>query len=287
METNLRRGIIATFGITFFLMVVMIVVWKFKFYDDVNAQLTQTAANYSTQKGIAADLSKNQLAAAIAQDRVLLAKDELDYFQKRFRALNINVNPDSKGGDGNRNATWVGWMREYFSEYGLAMRKELVNAAQETDVVLNTTVKVQAPPQLPELVAAPPSGFLRPIQGDLSVEVVGSLPDILRFLDRVNRSAILMTVGNIKIEGPGSSTAAGGGEALLPKATFTIAPYLLAKGPSVQLTAGAAAPVAGSSTGEEGMFPSMSGSPSATSASPGASPMPISSPMPSGTAARP
>ncbi len=231
METKYRRGIFLAFGITFALIVAMIVVWKLKFYDDVTQQLTTTQASYATAKTTGATLDAELKGAAIAKENLVLAQDEIGYFRQRFRSLNFDLT--ATPGEGPRNRTWLGYMNEYFSDYGLEMRRQLVRAADETGVVLDTSLKVDAPPQMPENVVAPPSGFLKPVTGgSITVTVAGDLGSILRFLERVNRSPILMTVGAIKLEGASPAI----------KATFTITPYLLGTGPSIVLPA--AAPVA-------------------------------------------
>jgi hypothetical protein len=233
METKYRRGIFLAFGITFALIVAMIVVWKLKFYDDVTQQLTTTQASYEAAKTTGATLDTELKAASIAKANLVLAQDELDYFRRRFRSLNFDLT--ATPGEGPRNRTWLGYMNEYFSDYGLEMRRQLVRAADETGVVLDTSLKVDAPPQVPENVVAPPSGFLKPVTGgSLTVTVAGDLGSILRFLERVNRSPILMTVGAIKLEGASPAI----------KATFTITPYLVGTGPSIQLPAAAPAAAA-------------------------------------------
>jgi hypothetical protein len=229
METKLRRSIIATFAVTFALIVAMIVVWKLKFYDDVTSKQTVAQDALTKQKTDADKLAVNLLAEAVAKDRVDLATRQLDYFQARFRSLDFDLTNEF-----TRNRTWVGYMQEYYADYGLQMRRQLVQAAEDTNVVLTTTLKVDAPPQLPEAVVPQNSGFMKPISGgSITVDVVGAYADIVQFLRRINRSAILMSIGNIKLEGASPLT----------KATFTITPYLVAKGKSIVLQAPAAAAV--------------------------------------------
>lgn len=235
METKYSRAIWITIGVTFALIVATIVVWKLKFYDDVNARLTKAEADYQTAKTTADTLERELKAEALAKEKLLLAQDQLAYFRSRFRALNLDLTP---GGPLNRS--WIGYMNEYFSGYGLSLRQQLLRAADETGVAIDTKIEVDAPPQMPENVTAPPSGFLKPTAGAgggaLNVVVTGDMDSILRFLDRVNRSPILMTVGAIKLEGASPEI----------KATFTVTPYLVAKGPAVKLTAPpAAAPAEG------------------------------------------
>ncbi|PQV64907.1 hypothetical protein B1R32_103174 [Abditibacterium utsteinense] len=273
METKYRRGIFLAFGVTFALIVAMIVVWKLKFYDDVTAQITTAQTAYDAAKTTGATLDRELKAAAISKENLVLANDQISYFRQRFRSLRFDLRPTP--GDGPRNRTWLGYMNEYFSDYGLAMRRQLISAANESGVVLNTSLKVDAPPQVPENIIAPPSGFLKPVMGGvLTVDVTGTLPDILRFLERANRSPILMTVGAIKLEGASP----------LIKASFTLTPYLVATGPSIELPA--VAPAEGS-TGLSGT--SLGGTTSAgISSVPGGPPIPSATtpggpPVPSST----
>ena len=228
METKYRRGIFLAFGITFALIVAMIVVWKLKFYDEVTQQISDAQTAYGAAKTTAATLDQELKDAAVAKENLSLAKDELQYFRQRFRSLNFDLTPSP--GDGRRNRTWQGYMNEYFADYGLEVRRQLLRAADETGVILDTSLKVDAPPQVPENVVAPPSGFLKPVSGgSMTVTVGGDLGSILRFLERVNRSPVLMTVGAIKLEGASPAI----------RATFTITPYLVGTGPSIVLPAGA------------------------------------------------
>ncbi len=236
MEIKYQRGIFLALGITFALIVAMIVVWKLKFYDDVTQQITTAQTNLTTAQGKGATLDTELKGAAIAKENLTLAQDELTYFRRRFRSLNFDLT--ATPGDAPRNRTWRGYMNEYFADYGLELRRQLLQSAAETNVIINTSVKVDAPPQVPENVVAPPSGFLKPVSGgNLTVDVTGDLGSILRFLERVNRSPILMTMGAIKLEGASPTI----------KATFTLTPYLVGTGPAIVLPAGAGV---GATTGE-------------------------------------
>ncbi len=242
MEIKYKRGIYLAFGITFAVIVALIVVWKLKFYDEVTAQIAAAETAYGTAKSTAATLDAEQKAAAIAKENLVLAQDELDYFRQRFRSLRFDFTPGR--GDAARDRTWRGYMNEYFANYGLEVRRQLIAAADETGVVLNTSLKVDAPPQMPELVVAPPSGFLKPVSGgNMTAEVTGDFGSILRFLERINRSTILMTVGAIKVEGASPAI----------KATFTLTPYLLGTGPAIVLPA--SAPVAAAAANPDGTPP--------------------------------
>lgn len=237
METKYRRGIFLTFGVTFALIVAMIVVWKLKFYDDVTQKIGKSKTAYNAAKTTADTLDEEVQAAAISQENLALAQDQIAYFRQRFRSLRFDLTPTP--GDGPRNRTWIGYMNEYFSSYGLAVREQIVSAANDSGVVLNTKLTVDPPPQVPENVVAPPSGFLKPVTGGvLSVDIVGDFDATLRFFERINRSPVLMTVGAVKMEGISP----------VIKTTFTITPYLVATGPSIELPA---APVTTDGAGEQ------------------------------------
>ena len=157
----------------------------------------------------------------------------MDYFRKRYRNLEFNLTSE-----GATQATWIRLLNEHFADYGLELRRQLVQAADESGVVINTAAKIENPPQVPENVIPPPSGFAKPVTGGaLSVTVTGSASAILRFFDRINKAEILMGVGNVKLEGTSP----------LISASFSLTPYLVASGDSANLpgAASAAAPVAG------------------------------------------
>lgn len=241
METKYKRAIFIALGVTFVLMVATIVVWKLKFYDDLNAQISTTSGEYTKAKEAGNGLPKQLQAQALAKEKLTLAQEQIGYLHKRFRSLSFDLTSD-----GSVNRTWIGYMNEYFADYGLNLRRQLVQAADETGVVLNTSLKVDAPPQMPENVAAPPNGLLKPVTGStLTVTVTGDLPSILRFLERINRSPILMTLGAIKLEVLPLLPTDEPGRPDRIQASFTLTPYLVATGPSVVLkapTTDAAAP---------------------------------------------
>ena len=208
----------------FVLTVAMVLVWKFKFYDQVVQKLDTSTKAYATSSGNAAKLSKTRVAALLAYQKLGLAQGELAYFRTRYRSLQMNVEPDPVAGFGPRDATFVRYLNEYSRDFGLAARGQLIRAADESGVKIDTSIKVDAPPQNPEDVKAPDSGFLKPETDALDVTVTGTLDDILRFFQIINRSEILMVVGNVKLEGLSPSI----------KASFTLTPYLLVTGNSAK-----------------------------------------------------
>ena len=253
----------------FVLTVAMVLVWKFKFYDQVVQKLDTSTKNYAESSKNAAKLSKTRVAALLAYQKLGLAQGELDYFRTRYRSLQMDVETDPIAGYGPRDATFIRYLREYSRDFGLAARGQLLRAADESGVKIDTSIAVDAPPQNPEDIKPPDSGFLKPETEALDVTITGTLDDILRFFQIINRSEILMVVGNVKLEGLSPSI----------KASFTLTPYLLVTGKSAKQKeipglAGAAGAVAttgaGSSPGSGSS--SSSGSGSSSSSSPTTSP---------------
>ena len=241
-EQKLRFAILGTLIGTFVLIVAMVLVWKFKFYDQAVQQLNTATTATQTAQTTAGGLAKAQKEALLAQQKLGLAQGELDYFRTRYRSLPF----DLTGGPASP-ATFVTFKRylnEYSSDFGLQARAQLIRAADESGVLINTNIKVDAPPQNPEDVQSPPSTFLKPQTAPLDVSITGQLGDILRFFQIINRSEILMVVGNVKLEGASPTI----------KASFTITPYLLASGPSVAVkpVIAGAAPAAGAPGAEGG-----------------------------------
>lgn len=241
-DQKLKYATIGTLVGAFVLIVAMILVWKFKFYDQVLADLDKSDKALVAAQGTAKDLDKAQKAALLARQRLDLAKGELSYFRTRYRSLPLDLT-----NEGAREVTFRRQLNEYSLGFGLQARNQLIRAADESGVVINTNIKVDAPPQVPENVVSPPSGFFKPQTAPLAVSITGTFDSLLRFFQIINRSEILMVVGNVKLEGASPAI----------KATFTITPYLLASGTSAQQSAiGGAAPAAanaegGSPEGEE------------------------------------
>ena len=221
METKLRRLIIGTFAGTFVLLVLMIVLWNMVLIRPLKENITTAQANYDKQKTEAGDLKKSLANKVKAEKNLMLVQDQLKVFRQRFRSINFDLTTPAK-----TELTWKGYMTEYSREYGIALRDEIVAAADDAGVDVATSAKIDAPPQKPEDVVAP-AGFLKPVTGgNLSVTIEArSYNDLLRFLTRINKSRILMTVGNIKLAGYAPAI----------KASVTLTPYLITTGPSVQL----------------------------------------------------
>jgi len=252
-ESALRNRNIAVVAIAFLLALIVALVWKLRFFDNVNAQLNTAQSSLVTQSATAKKLEASLTAQRIAEVNRDLAERQVTVFRQRFRSLNYDLNSSP----GAREATFRRVLNEYFTDYGVELRRELIQAADESGVIIATSVKVQTPPQNPEDVVAPPTGFIKPLDGGgtMSVTITGTLPNILRFFERINQSEILMTVGSstqtgLKLENTAS-------DASIIRATFTITPYLLATGPDAALPGGGATTSAAS--GPSGQQPVSSG----------------------------
>jgi hypothetical protein len=240
-ETKLKRWILGIYIGMVVLLVAMVLVWKLRFYDKVNTEITDANTALTKAKAKALGLNDQLFAEAKANEKLALARSQVEYFRARFRHINFDTSSP-----GAINATWIRYMNEYFSDFGLEARRQLIASADETGVKINTKIVVSAPPQNPEDLVSPPSGYLKPVTtGSIEVTVEGNLPAVLRFFERVNKSPILMLVGNVKLEGVSPNI----------KATTTITPYLVAAGPSAQLAAPAAPPQTEGAPGPDGTPP--------------------------------
>ena len=233
-ETKLKRLILGIGIGTLVLTVAMILVWKLRFYDPLNVEITRETGLYNTATTTAKGLDQALKDEAQAKQKLQLAKAQIGYFRSRFRSLPFDLRDN-----GTRDATYLRYLNEYFAEYGLAIRRQLLQAANETGVTIDTKIAVNAPPQVPEQVVSPPSGFLKPLtSGSIAITAKGTLPNILLFMERVTRAEILMSVGTVKLDGISPDITA----------SFTLTPYLVASGPSALLPP-AAAPAAPAAEG--------------------------------------
>jgi hypothetical protein len=285
VESRIRRNIYILIGVAVFLLIAMIAAWYFVLIKKQKEDLASLQGQITTRQGNADRLAKALADAQKAQDRLGYLQSQIGFFRNvRYRSLkfdDINASGDAGLQKAARIATWRRWLREYFTEYGLALAKTLQDYANDAGVVINTTSKINAPPKAPEEVAVPPNGIFKPA-GDapLSVTITGPLENVIRFFDRINTSNILMMIGTIKLEsaaaggasgGPGA--AAGGGANTTPvglrpgvsprlMASFNLTPYLLASGKDVDAAGGGGSAAPPASTAPSA--PTSSGSPSSS-----------------------
>ena len=225
-EKKLRIAWIGTLVGAFVLIVAMVLVWKFRFYDPLLSELDTATTEFAKQDEQAKKLDASLKGALLAQQRLELANGELEYFRARYRNLPMDLTESPVVGQGPRNATFVRYLDEYSLNFGKAARAQLIRAADESGVQITTNIKVQAPPQNPEDVTAPASGLLKPSNEILGVTVTGTFGSILQFFQIINKSEILMVIGNVKMEGTSPAI----------KTTFTITPYLVVSGPAKQVS---------------------------------------------------
>lgn len=223
METKLRRLIIGTFVTTFVLLVGMIVAWNMMLIRPLNQTRDAATTALEANRTLGKQLGENLAKKVKHEKNVILLNDQLEAYRNRFRSINYDFTTDAA-----RQTTWRGLMTEYSREYGLALRQEVVDAAEESGVDITSSAKINNPDQKPEDVAVP-GGFLKPVTGGtLSVSLEArSFNDVLRFLNRINKSRILMYVGNVKLEGYAPAI----------KVNMTLTPFLLTRGPAVKLPA--------------------------------------------------
>ncbi len=266
-EALLRRNITIIAIASVVLAGLITLIMKLRFFDTVNTSLTSANASYAQFTTDGAKLEQSLKEQRIAENNLIFAQEQTGVFRQRFRSLTFNLegpNPVTA-----REATWRRYLNEYYSDYGVELRRVLIQAADESGVILTTSVKVQAPPANPEDVVSPPGGFLKPLadaSGNLvNVHVEGSFANILRFFERINQSEVLTTVGSVGTTGVKLETSPLG-----EVASFNMTPYLVVTGPSALL------PAAGASTATTGTAP----------AGPGGPPGPTA-PVPSGTSPGP
>ena len=224
---KIQRNIYIVFGVSALLLIGMVAAWFLLLVRPQNDEIAKVRGNYEARAKVAETLGAELVHKAKAAEQKQYLDGQLAFLQTRYRSLYFDkIEGDGPLADVNRDRTWRRWMNEYYSEFGVEARQELIAAANETGVIIKTSIKVDAPPKVPEEVAPPASGFLKPTGasgGALGVSITGTFPDILRFLNRINLSPILMSVGNIKLDGYSPTI----------NASFTITPYLLSRGTEI------------------------------------------------------
>jgi hypothetical protein len=258
MEKTIRRNIYIVLGLTVVLLIAMVFAWGTMLVKPQNAAIAKAQTDYQASKTVADRLPQAIADKTKAEDRRAYLRGQIAFFQQRYRSLRFgDINStDPVRQKSEREIAWRRWQNEYFNDYGIALRQELINVANSTGVTINTAVKVVAPPRAPEEVAVPAYGLFKPTGGALAITITGTLSNIMQFFNRVNQSSILMLVDrNVRLEGYSPEI----------KATFSLTPYLLAAGPGVTLGTGtpgaaAAAPAPGVGGETSGAYPGGSSS---------------------------
>jgi hypothetical protein len=280
VETRIRRNIIILVVVTFLVLIGMSAAWFFVLVRPQREKSAALATEYETLQATAKTLQAKQEEQRIAEDKLAYLEGQLFLFRGSDENPSVNglyrrlyfgdIQGDSPVNQRDRQIAWRSWMNEYHSAngFGPALLRELRRAEADSLVgVKIPEIKVDAPPQRPEDVTVPANGLLKPLSttnnGELTLEVTGGFPNILSFLQRLNRSGILMVVGNIKLEGYQPNL----------KATFNVTPYLVAagKGVTITATAGGGAAPAGGAGGPGAPGP---GAPGPGAPGPGAPPAP-------------
>lgn len=258
METRIRRNIIILVVVTFLVLVGISAGWFFLLVRPQREEMAKVETEYTARKAKADGLKKAMEQERQAKDKLEYLKGQMFFFRGSDESRAVNglyrrlyfgdIEGTSPLNERDRLEAWRAWMNEYHYEYGPALKLELMSAANDEPsrqapvVITMSDIKVDDPPQMPEEVKGkiPPNGFLKPLSatnnGDLDITVTGSFPNIMRFLERLNRSSFLLVVGNIKLEGHSPSL----------KASFKLTPYLIAGGKGAKIAAAApAAPAEG------------------------------------------
>lgn len=242
MEARIRRNIIILLVVTFVAIVGMCAGWFFVLVRPQREEIAKVDTQYQDFSAKA-----GQLKAAYGKQRE--AEDRLDYLTGEmafFRGSDENramgglyrrlyfYDPQA-GTDVEKKAAqdrnWRAWMNEYHYAFGPAFLLEIIEARNATRVgVPLPKIEVDDPPQMPEQVKIPTNGFLKPLaatnNGTVELKVTGTFGNILRFMDKLNRSSILMVLGNVKLEGYSPRITA----------TFPVTPYLIASGPGAKIS---------------------------------------------------
>ncbi|HEX8551115.1 MAG TPA: hypothetical protein VF681_06110 [Abditibacteriaceae bacterium] len=264
-ETKIKRSIIILIGLTVLILIGMVLGWLIVLMRPQQEKIAAVQKEYNERKTEADKLPGNLVAQRAAEDKQRYVEGQLAFFrgdaqsrwQGRYRTFVFSELGDPASETPEQKALRIGvWrrqLREYFSEYGEALRATLIRAANATDdprdgkkFVLSTSVKVDAPPKAPEDVTVPPNALMKPTGatggGALSVTVTGSFNEIKNFFTRINREPILFNISNVKLAGVSPNIAT----------SFTITPYLLATGPGAKVNVAAPAPAEGAPSSEGG-----------------------------------
>jgi len=254
VERRIKRNFIIWGVATAVIVIGMAVGWYVALIRPQKEAIVAKTTEYTARKEVASGLGAALEERAKAEQNLRYAKAQLAFLRSRYRSMSFDFGqetdtPTAKADsqdvkDYKRNVTWRRWLNEYYSGYGLALQRELIDAANDSGVIIRTSFSVTAPPKAPEDVVPPSNGFFKPTGAPLTLDVTGSLASHMKFLRRLNSmsSNILLLVGNIKLDGTSPQIKAG----------FTVTPYLLATGAPVTLQGVIAAAPAAPAPGAPG-----------------------------------
>lgn len=206
--------------------------WFFVLVRPQKEEIEKTSANLKKYKATAAELPENLIRKQKAADRLAYMLDQIAFLQNRYRSFDYGDlnNADAEKAKAERNRTWLRLMKEYNRSFGDTLKQQLITAANVSPrVTITTAVQVEKPPAIPEEVKVPANGLIKP-SPVLKVTVKGSFPQILAFFERINevaapnRRTILLLVGSdLSLSGTSPDI----------QASFSVTPYMIGKGPSV------------------------------------------------------
>jgi len=233
VEKIILRNIYIVIGVTVVLLIIMVGAWAKLLVSPQMEALAKAKQEYDAAKTEADKLPAAMVDRLRAEHEVRFVQSQLAFLQQRFRRLSFDYQGKDLNDRATREVVWRRWLNEYHHGYGRDLSRELVAVANAANVDIKTEVKVVDPPQIPEEVMAPKNGLLKPTgAAPLPVEISGALPNIMDFLNRINRSPIFMVVpSGLKLEGYSPNITV----------TFTLQPYLLAAGKNVPIQAAAGA----------------------------------------------
>lgn len=270
-EKKLKIWLGVILGVGSLLLVAMGAAWLMLLMKPQNEELLKETSNLSQLKTTAGGLAAAKQALVDAEVKEKHLSQQITFFRNRYRAFDYESwtpagNPQLSAAQNKalQEKIWRAQMKEFSYVYGPRLMGELIGAAQSSGVQLagldKLKITVQDPPKGPEDLSIPPNGLFKPTgEAPLAVEIHGSLNNILSFFKKIHQGQILMKVGNsLKLTGSSPNVTA----------TFTVQPYLVAKGDGVQLSGAAAAPAGGAPAGGSSSGSAPTGSASAPAPAP-------------------
>lgn len=248
-EKKLRIWIIVTLVIAVLMVGGMVGAWAMVLVRPLTEEMAKTTGELETAKADAGKLAAAKEALEEARVKEKRLDVQLAFFRNRYRSFDFGAWDPAKSNASSRPTVllWRRLMHEFSYDYGPRLRGAIYAAAADynpeekrfvpyVDIAKLDDIKTQAPPRGPEEISIPTNGFFTPtVPALLNITLTGSLDQILKFLRRIHEGPILMKVGGgLKLEGSSPRVSV----------SFTLQPYLIARGTNVKLTAGGAAPVA-------------------------------------------